>query len=114
MARAAEAISARADELLPLVIAETGATAAVGSSSRSRSQSSRFERYSLDLRPVARRAAPPQVAEATPLAPGGLISALAAAPACRRGGVHHVVQLPARQHGGQGGAQRSPWATPSS
>ncbi|MDR3647983.1 MAG: aldehyde dehydrogenase family protein [Acidimicrobiales bacterium] len=77
MARAAEAISARAGELLPLVIAETGATAAVGSSLQVPIAVSRFERYSLDLRPVARRAPPPQVAEATPLAPGGLISALA-------------------------------------
>jgi len=77
MARAAEAISARAGELLPLVIAETGATAAVGSSLQVPIAVSRFERYSLDLRPVARRALPPQVAEATPLAPGGLISALA-------------------------------------
>jgi len=77
MARAAEAISARAGELLPLVIAETGATAAVGSSLQVPIAVSRFERYSLDWRPVARRALPPQVAEATPLAPGGLISALA-------------------------------------
>ena len=77
MARAAEAISARAGELLPLVIAETGATAAVGSSLQVPIAVSRFERYSLDLRPVAQRALPPQVAEATPLAPGGLISALA-------------------------------------
>jgi len=77
MARAAEAISARAGDLLPLVIAETGATAAVGSSLQVPIAVSRFERYSLDLRPVAQRALPPQVAEATPLAPGGLISALA-------------------------------------
>jgi acyl-CoA reductase-like NAD-dependent aldehyde dehydrogenase len=77
MARAAQAISARAEELLPLVIAETGATAAVGSSLQVPIAVSRFERYSLDLRPVAQRALPPQVAVATPLAPGGLISALA-------------------------------------
>ena len=77
MARAAQAIAARADELLPLVIAETGATAAVGSTLQVPIAVSRFERYSLDLRPVAQRALAPQVAEATPLAPGGLISALA-------------------------------------
>ena len=64
-------------DLLPLVIAETGATAAVGSSLQVPIAADRFERYSLDLRPVAQRALPPQVAEATPLAPGGLISALA-------------------------------------
>jgi phenylacetaldehyde dehydrogenase len=77
MARAAAAISARADELLPLVIAETGATAAVGSTLQVPIAVSRFERYSLDLRPVAQRSLPPQVAVATPLAPGGLISAVA-------------------------------------
>jgi acyl-CoA reductase-like NAD-dependent aldehyde dehydrogenase len=77
MAAAAQAISARAEELLPLVIAETGATAAVGSTLQVPIAVSRFERYSLDLRPVAQRAIPPQVAVATPLAPGGLISALA-------------------------------------
>jgi acyl-CoA reductase-like NAD-dependent aldehyde dehydrogenase len=77
MARAAQAISARAEELLPLVIAETGATAAVGSTLQVPIAVSRFERYSLDLRPVAQRAIAPQVAVATPLAPGGLISALA-------------------------------------
>src|SRR5579863_7935750 len=77
MARAAAVISSRAGELLPLVIAETGATAAVGSTLQVPIAVSRFERYSLDLRPVAQRAIPPQVAVATPLAPGGLISALA-------------------------------------
>ena len=77
MARAAAAISARADDLLPLVIAETGATAAVGSTLQVPIAVSRFERYSLDLRPVAQRSLPPQVAVATPLAPGGLISAVA-------------------------------------
>ncbi len=77
MARAAAAISARAEELLPLVIAETGATAAVGSTLQVPIAVSRFERYSLDLRPVAQRSLPPQVAVPTPLAPGGLISAVA-------------------------------------
>ena len=80
MARAARAIEERAQELLPLVIAETGATAAVGSSLQVPIAVSRFDRYSLDLRPVAQRALPPQVAVATPLAPGGLISALALRP----------------------------------
>jgi acyl-CoA reductase-like NAD-dependent aldehyde dehydrogenase len=77
MARAAKAISARAEELLPLVIAETGATAAVGSTLQVPIAVRRFERYSLDPRAVVERTLPPQVAEATPLAPGGLISALA-------------------------------------
>ena len=77
MARAAKAIAARAEELLPLVIAETGATAAVGSTLQVPIAVRRFERYSLDPRAVVERTLPPQVAEATPLAPGGLISALA-------------------------------------
>jgi phenylacetaldehyde dehydrogenase len=77
MARAAEAIRARAAELLPLVIAETGATAAVGSRMQVPVAADRFDRYSRDLRAVAQRSLPPQVAQATPLAPGGLISALA-------------------------------------
>jgi acyl-CoA reductase-like NAD-dependent aldehyde dehydrogenase len=77
MARAAKVLAARAEELLPLVIAETGATAAVGSTLQVPIAVRRFERYSLDPRAVVERTLPPQVAEATPLAPGGLISALA-------------------------------------
>jgi acyl-CoA reductase-like NAD-dependent aldehyde dehydrogenase len=77
MAKAAAAIRARAEELLPLVIAETGATAAVGSRMQVPVAADRFERYSRDQRAVAQRSFPPQVAQATPLAPGGLVSALA-------------------------------------
>jgi acyl-CoA reductase-like NAD-dependent aldehyde dehydrogenase len=77
MARAAAAIRARAPELVPLVIAETGATAAVGSRMQVPITADRFERYSRDIRHVAQRSFPPQVAHATPLAPGGLVSALA-------------------------------------
>jgi len=77
MAHAAAAIRARADDLLPLVIAETGATAAVGSRLQVPIAADRFERYSRDLRPVAMRLLPPQVAQPTPLAPGGLVSAVA-------------------------------------
>ena len=77
MARAAQAIRDKAAELLPLVIAETGATAAVGSRMQVPVAADRFERYSRDLRTIAQRPLPPQVAQATPLAPGGLISALA-------------------------------------
>jgi phenylacetaldehyde dehydrogenase len=77
MAKAAAAIRARAADLLPLVIAETGATAAVGSRMQVPVAADRFDRYSRDLRHVASRALPPQVAQTTPLAPGGLISALA-------------------------------------
>lgn len=77
MAKAAGAIRAKASELLPLVIAETGATAAVGSKMQVPVAADRFDRYSRDLRHVAQKALPPQVAQTTPLAPGGLISALA-------------------------------------
>jgi len=77
MAKAAAAIRSKAPELLPLVIAETGATAAVGSKMQVPVAADRFERYSRDLRAVAQRSFPPQVAQATPLAPGGLVSALA-------------------------------------
>ncbi len=77
MARAADAIRARAGDLLPLVIAETGATAAVGSRMQVPVAADRFDRYSRDLRHVAQRSLTPQVAQTTPLAPGGLISALA-------------------------------------
>jgi len=72
MGRAAQAIRQKAAELLPLVIAETGATAAVGSRMQVPVAADRFERYSRDLRPVAMRLLPPQVAQPTPLAPGGL------------------------------------------
>ncbi len=77
MAEAAKAIRSRAGELLPLVIAETGATAAVGSRMQVPVAADRFERYSRDVRHVAQRSFPPQVAPSTPLAPGGLVSALA-------------------------------------
>jgi phenylacetaldehyde dehydrogenase len=77
MARAAQAIRARANELLPLVIAETGATAAVGSRMQVPVAADRFYRYSRDQRTVVQRSLPPQVAQRTPLAPGGLVSALA-------------------------------------
>jgi acyl-CoA reductase-like NAD-dependent aldehyde dehydrogenase len=77
MAKAAEAIRAKAADLLPLVIAETGATAAVGSRMQVPVAADRFSMYSRDLRHVASRALPPQVAQTTPLAPGGLISGLA-------------------------------------
>jgi phenylacetaldehyde dehydrogenase len=77
MAEAASAIRSRAADLLPLVIAETGATAAVGSRMQVPVAADRFERYSRDQRHVSQRSLAPQVARATPLAPGGLVSALA-------------------------------------
>jgi len=75
--RAAAAIRAKGDELVPLVIAETGATASVGSRMQVPVSAARFDRYSRDISHVQEQMLPPVVSEATPLAPGGLISALA-------------------------------------
>jgi acyl-CoA reductase-like NAD-dependent aldehyde dehydrogenase len=74
---AAAAIRAKNDELVPLVIAETGATASVGSRMQVPVSAARFDRYSQDISHVQERMLPPVVSAATPLAPGGLISALA-------------------------------------
>jgi acyl-CoA reductase-like NAD-dependent aldehyde dehydrogenase len=77
LAEASRVIRERADDLLPLVIAETGATAAVGARLQIPIAADRFERYSRDAGQLSQTPLVPQVAEATPLAPGGLISALA-------------------------------------
>ncbi|MGO9342560.1 MAG: aldehyde dehydrogenase family protein [Acidimicrobiales bacterium] len=77
MAKASEAIRQRAADLVPLVIAETGATLAVGSTMQVTVAATRFARYAQDQRHIAERSLPPQVAHATPLAPGGLVNALA-------------------------------------
>ncbi len=54
--------------------------------------------------PCSRRRCCRKPAQATPLAPGGIIGGMVNRQADRRGGVHHVVQLPDGQHGGQGRA----------
>jgi phenylacetaldehyde dehydrogenase len=77
MAKAAAAIRERAKDMVPLVIAETGATLAVGSSMQVTVASTRFARYSQDHGHISERSLPPQVAHATPLAPGGLVNGLA-------------------------------------
>jgi acyl-CoA reductase-like NAD-dependent aldehyde dehydrogenase len=74
---AAAAIRAKGEELVPLVIAECGATASVGSRMQVPVCADRFDRYSRDLRHVQESMLPPIATAATPLAPGGLISALA-------------------------------------
>jgi phenylacetaldehyde dehydrogenase len=74
---AAGAIRAKNEELVPLVIAETGATASVGSRMQVPVCADRFDRYSQDIRHVQESMLPPIATTATPLAPGGLISALA-------------------------------------
>ncbi|HEV3132408.1 MAG TPA: aldehyde dehydrogenase family protein, partial [Acidimicrobiales bacterium] len=74
---AAAAIRAKNEELVPLVIAETGATASVGSRMQVPISADRFDRYARDIRHVQESMLPPVATAATPLAPGGLISALA-------------------------------------
>ncbi len=73
--KAAGVIRGKNDELVPLVIAETGATASVGSRMQVPVCADRFDRYSRDIRHVQESMLPPVVTAATPLAPGGLISA---------------------------------------
>src|SRR6202789_3603446 len=76
MRDAAAAIRAKASELLPLVIAETGATATVGSRMQVPVAADRFERYARDPRQVLQTPLLPQSAQATPLAPGGIIGGM--------------------------------------
>jgi acyl-CoA reductase-like NAD-dependent aldehyde dehydrogenase len=76
MLEAARAIRAKSNELLPLVIAETGATATVGSRMQVPVAADRFERYARDPRPVLQTPLLPQSAQATPLAPGGIIGGM--------------------------------------
>jgi acyl-CoA reductase-like NAD-dependent aldehyde dehydrogenase len=76
MRDAATAIRAKASDLLPLVIAETGATAMVGSRMQVPVAADRFERYSRDPRAVLQTPLLPQPAQATPLAPGGIIGGM--------------------------------------
>src|SRR5580693_1320613 len=76
MREAAAAIRAKSSELLPLVIAETGATATVGSRMQVPVAADRFERYARDPRQVLQTPLLPQPAQATPLAPGGIIGGM--------------------------------------
>src|SRR5580658_7212586 len=76
MREAAVAIRAKSSELLPLVIAETGATATVGSRMQVPVAADRFERYARDPRQVLQTPLLPQSAQATPLAPGGIIGGM--------------------------------------
>ena len=76
MREAAAAIRAKSSDLLPLVIAETGATATVGSRMQVPVAADRFERYARDPRQVLQTPLLPQSAQATPLAPGGIIGGM--------------------------------------
>jgi phenylacetaldehyde dehydrogenase len=72
----AAAIRARNDDLLPLIMAETGATLKVGSALQVPQAVARFERYARGAVEDISIPLPPSVMPSTPLAPGGLIGGL--------------------------------------
>jgi acyl-CoA reductase-like NAD-dependent aldehyde dehydrogenase len=76
----ADELRKRADELLPLIMAETGATISVGSQLQVPMSINRFEWYAERALKDMRIPLPPMEMEATPLAPGGLIGAVALRP----------------------------------
>jgi acyl-CoA reductase-like NAD-dependent aldehyde dehydrogenase len=73
----ADALRARAEELLPVIMAETGATLSVGSALQVPQAYTRFDRYAVAALSDPAIALPPQAMAATPLAPGGLMGAVA-------------------------------------
>jgi len=73
----ADRVGERREELLPLIIAETGATLSVGSTLQVPMVASRFTRYARGALQDLSVPLPPAVAPATPLAPGGLMGAIA-------------------------------------
>ena len=75
--RAARALGQRAESLLPLVIAETGCTETVGRQMQIPVAISRFGAAARHALHSTILPLPPQQMSATPLAPGGLIGALA-------------------------------------
>ncbi len=74
---AGKALLARRDEFVPLVIAETGCTATVGKSMQVPQAAVRFRRYARGAMESMVIPLPPQEVQATALAPGGLIGAIA-------------------------------------
>jgi acyl-CoA reductase-like NAD-dependent aldehyde dehydrogenase len=74
---AADRVREKAEDLVPLVIAETGCTATVGRSMQVPVAASRFDRYAAGALEPAVIPLPPQEMPSTPLAPGGLMGALA-------------------------------------
>lgn len=74
---AADALRARQQEFVPLVIAETGCTATVGRTMQVPQAATRFERYAAGALESSVIPLPPQEMPATALAPGALIGALA-------------------------------------
>ncbi len=73
---AAHAIRAHAEDLIPLVISETGCTAAVGRSMQVPVAASRFDRYARGALEPSVIPLPPEEVGGTALAPGGLIGAI--------------------------------------
>ena len=113
MREAAAAIRAKSSELLPLVIAETGATATVGSRMQVPVAADRFERYARDPRAVLQTPLVPQTAIGDAVGAGRHHRRHGQPPAARRGRLYHFLQLP---HGRTWPARLPPhWppATPS-
>ncbi len=74
---AGQLLAERTPELIPLVIAEAGATSSVGSLMQIPVAISRFERYARGATTDLSRALRPQPIGATPLAPGAVMGAVA-------------------------------------
>lgn len=72
----AEKLAERQADLVPMIIAEAGATAMVGSKMQVPVAIERFQRYGRDATKDRRVFLPPSPMPATPLAPGGLIGAV--------------------------------------
>lgn len=77
LVRAAEIMESRADEFVPLVQAETGATMRVAKSMQVPTVAARFRRYAQGIEEEQTIPVPPAVMPTTALAPGGLIGGLA-------------------------------------
>jgi acyl-CoA reductase-like NAD-dependent aldehyde dehydrogenase len=73
----ADRVRQRQDELVPLIISETGSTLTVGSALQVPMCVSRFERYARGALQDVDIPLAPSVMPATPLAPGGLIGGIA-------------------------------------
>jgi acyl-CoA reductase-like NAD-dependent aldehyde dehydrogenase len=74
---AAHRVREKLEDLVPLVIAETGCTTTVGRSMQVPVAASRFDRYALGALEPSVIPLPPQEMPSTPLAAGGLMGALA-------------------------------------
>jgi acyl-CoA reductase-like NAD-dependent aldehyde dehydrogenase len=77
LAATADAIRARFDDLLPLVVAETGCTATVGKQMQVPMAATRFDTYAQYATQSNVIPLPPMEMPATALAPGGLMGAIA-------------------------------------